>query len=223
VPRLIYVDHDWITNLIPPRSRVLDLGCGDGTLLARLQREKEVKGTGIDISPACVQSCIEKGLPTIEGDIDEGLQDYPDAAFDFVVLCRTLHLVKRPLWVLAEALRVGKRVILSFENEAYWRKRLRFLWKGDLPADGGTSDIPAATHPKNFLTVAKLEKLIGAQAIEVEQKIYSSKFTKGKIGRKPNFRAKIALYQLRCEHNAIKGKNNCQFERYSTNEARLPR
>ncbi len=212
MPRLIYVDHDWITNLISPKSRVLDLGCGDGTLLARLEREKGVKGTGIDISPTCVQSCIEKGIPAIEGDIDEGLQDYPDEAFDFVVLCRTLHLVKRPLWVLAEALRVGKKVIISFENEAYWRKRLRFLFKGDLPADTGTCDIPAATHPLNFLTVAKMEKLIGTQALAVEQKKFSRKFSAGHIRRNPNLRAKIALYVLSQKRNALKYENNCQLK-----------
>ncbi len=212
MPRLIYVDHDWITDIISPNSRVLDLGCGDGALLARLEQEKRVKGTGIDISATCVQSCIEKGIPAIEGDIDEGLQDYPEKAFDFVILCRTLHLVKRPIWVLSEALRMGKKVIISFENEAYWRKRLRFLLRGDLPADTGTCDIPTATHPRNFLTVAKMEKLIGSQGFVVEQKIFSRKFSAGQIHRKTNLRAKIALYVLSQKHNALKYENNCQLK-----------
>ncbi len=214
MPRLIYVDHDWITDLISPGSRVLDLGCGEGALLAYLEMEKGIRGAGIDISPICVRSCIEKGIPAIEGDIDDGLQDYPDMAFDFVVLCRTLHLVKRPLWVLAEALRVGKKVIISFENEAFWRKRLRFLIRGDLPADNGACEIPTTTHPRNFLTVAKMEKIISSQAIVVEQKRCSPNFITGKIRRNPNLRAKIALYLLKLprNHNAIKCADNCEFK-----------
>ena len=212
MPRLVYLDHDWITSLVSPASRVLDLGCGDGTLLARLEREKSVKGAGIDISPSCVQSCIEKGLPATQGDIDEGLHDYPNETFDFVILCRTLHLVQRPLWVLAEALRVGKKVIISFENEAYWRKRFSFLLRGDLPTDIASCNIPAATHPRNFLTVSKMEKLIESQAIEVEQKKFSRGFIAGELHRKPNFRAKIALYLLKNNHNTNQYVTNSQLK-----------
>ncbi|HMF32334.1 MAG TPA: methionine biosynthesis protein MetW, partial [Candidatus Lokiarchaeia archaeon] len=147
------VDHDWIVRNIPPqaRLRVLDLGCGDGTLLDRLERENGVKAIGIDFAPEFVQICIEKGLSAIQADIDEGLQDYPDGAFDYVILCRTFHLVKQPIFVLAESLRVGNHVIISFENEAYWRKRLSFLVRGDLPADHGDRVIPEVTRVRNFL------------------------------------------------------------------------
>lgn len=195
------VDHNWIVGIVPQQARVLDLGCGDGTLLARLERENDVKGIGIEIEPICVQTCIGQGLSVIQADIDEGLQDYPDEAFDFVVLCRTFHLVKRPVFVLAESLRVGSRVLVSFENEAFWKKRLSFLVRGDLPADGGEKRIPEVVRLRNFLTVAKMEALINAEGIHVEKRLFSGNSRGGQIRQKPNIRSHIALYILQRANN----------------------
>ena len=137
----------------------------------------------------------------IQADIDEGLQDYPDGVFDFVILCRTFHFVKEPAFVLAESLRVGSRVLVSFENEAFWKKRLLFLVRGDLPEDGGDNHCPEVVCPRNFLTVAKMEALINAEGIHVEKRFFAGNSRGGEIRQKPNMRSHIALYILQGGNN----------------------
>nr|MDO8088133.1 methionine biosynthesis protein MetW [Candidatus Sigynarchaeum springense] len=190
------VDHDWISRLIPPGSRVLDLGCGTGTLLAKLEHEKGVQGSGIEISQDCIQACIAKGLPAIQADIDEGLKDYPDDAFDFVILCRTLHLVHRPAYVLSEALRVGKHVIISFENEAHWKNRVRFLFSGEISLDNEPHDVLEQDHSRNYLTVKRLETLVQRMGIKIERRYFTRILHAGEVLFLPNARAWLALFVL---------------------------
>ena len=131
--RLIQADRDIITSIIPPNSRVLDLGCGDGGLLAELVEKKQVIGRGVDIDELNLIHGIESGLSVYMGDLDEGLADYPDNSYDYVILNQTLQVIKKPETVIWEMLRVGKFAIVGFPNFGYWLLRLRLLLYGRMP------------------------------------------------------------------------------------------
>lgn len=129
----LHPDYSLIVSIIDPDSSVLDLGCGDGTLLKRLIDEKKVRGKGIEINQSKVIQCIHKGLSVIQGDIDEGLADFTDGEMDYVVLNQTLQSAQKPDYVIKEMLRVGKNAIVSFPNFAYWRIRAYLMLKGKMP------------------------------------------------------------------------------------------
>ncbi len=129
----LHPNYDLIANLVETDSSVLDLGCGDGTLLRKLIDEKNVKGKGIEINQDNVIKSIHKGLSVIQGDIDEGLADFSDGEVDYVVLNQTLQSAQKPDYVINEMLRVGKYGIVSFPNFAYWRIRMYLLLKGKMP------------------------------------------------------------------------------------------
>ena len=127
------LDHLFIVDVIEPRSRVLDLGCGRGTLLQMLVERKDVRGTGVEISEDKVYEAVGKGLSVYHGDIDEGLSYYPDAMFDYVILSQTLQEARETILVMHEALRVGRYLIASFPNFGHWRARLQLLLRGRAP------------------------------------------------------------------------------------------
>jgi len=131
-PGLRY-DLQIISDLIKPESKVLDLGCGDGTLLNFLKKEKKINPYGVEISEKELERCIGKGLPVYHGDIDEGLIDYKKNSFDYVILSQTLQVTKKPYKVLKEMLRIGKRCIVSFPNFGYGAIRFYLLFKGKMP------------------------------------------------------------------------------------------
>ena len=122
-----------IADMIEPGSRVLDIGCGDGALLAYLAREKRVDARGIELSQSGVNACVRHGLSVIQGDADSDLDAFPGDAFDVVVLSRTLQATRQPRHVLEALLRIGKRAIVSFPNFGFWRIRLGLLFHGQMP------------------------------------------------------------------------------------------
>jgi methionine biosynthesis protein MetW len=122
-----------IADMIEPESRVLDIGCGDGALLAYLAHNKSVDGRGIELSQSGVNSCVGHGLSVIQGDADRDLEAYPARAFDVVVLSQTLQATHRPRKVVEELVRIGRRAIVSFPNFGFWRIRLRLLITGRMP------------------------------------------------------------------------------------------
>src|SRR6476620_12405353 len=122
-----------IAEMIEPESRVLDIGCGDGALLAYLAREKGVDARGIELSQSGVNACVRHGLSVIQGDADSDLDAFPNDAFDVVVLSRTLQATRQPRHVLEALLRIGKRAIVSFPNFGFWRIRLGLLFQGQMP------------------------------------------------------------------------------------------
>jgi methionine biosynthesis protein MetW len=126
-------DFHVIGEIVEPGSRVLDLGCGEGELLAWLLEHKRVLARGVEISPAQVRRAIGRGVSVYQGDIDEGLADYPDKAFDYVILSQTLQETRSPLKVLREMLRVGRRAIISFPNFGHWKVRAAMLVNGQAP------------------------------------------------------------------------------------------
>ena len=129
----IRVDLQLIADMIEPHSRVLDVGCGDGTLLDYLVHFRDVDGRGIELSTEGVNASISAGLSVIQGDADTDLKDYPDDVFDYVVLSQTLQAMVQPKAVLSHLLRIAKRAIVSFPNFAHWRARLALGILGRMP------------------------------------------------------------------------------------------
>lgn len=129
----IRVDLQLIADMIEPSSRVLDVGCGDGALLDYLVQFKQVTGRGIELSTDGVNACVAAGLSVIQGDADTDLFDYPDRAFDYVVLSQTLQAMHAPRTTLNQLLRIGRHAIVSMPNFAHWRLRWKLLTEGRMP------------------------------------------------------------------------------------------
>jgi len=154
---------------VAPGSRVLDVGCGDGTLLAALRDERRCDARGMEIDPENVADCVAKGLSVIQGDADSDLAFYPDGSFDYAILSQTLQTTMRPDKVLEELLRVGKRAFVSFPNFAHWRVRLSLLLGGRMPV---TRLLPVAWYETpniHHVTVADFRALVAERGIRVEQ------------------------------------------------------
>jgi methionine biosynthesis protein MetW len=129
----LHLNYSIISDLIEPESKVLDLGCGTGELLQLLKTKKNILGRGVEINQDKVISCIEKGLSVFQGDIDEGLKEYADKSYDYVILNQTLQSTLKPDYVIHEMLRVGKKGVISFPNFAYWRIRFGLFFTGRMP------------------------------------------------------------------------------------------
>ena len=118
---------------VAPGARVLDVGCGDGALMAALRAERQVDARGLELDPANVAAAVARGLSVIQGDADTDLADYPADAFDYAILSQTLQTTRRPDQVLDQLLRIGRKAFVSFPNFAHWRVRLSLLWGGRMP------------------------------------------------------------------------------------------
>jgi len=188
-------DYAIISGLIEPDSKVLDLGCGDGELLEWLAENKRVDARGIEINGVKVQRAIARGVYVYQGDIDEGLADYPDGAFDYVILSQTLQETRRPLQVLREMLRVGKRVIVAFPNFGHWSVRLAHLFSGRAPK---TRLFPYEWYESpniHFLTVQDFAELARKEGWTVERRIFLSGHYLGTV--LPNLMAEVAVFLIR--------------------------
>jgi methionine biosynthesis protein MetW len=134
------VDLLLIAEMVNPGARVLDIGCGDGTLLRILAEKRGVDARGIELSQAGVNSCVAQGLSVIQGDADADLVHYPDLAFDYAILSQTIQATYAPRDVLQQLLRIGKRVIVSFPNFGHWRVRAQLLFGGQMPQTDNLPD-----------------------------------------------------------------------------------
>ena len=162
------VDHAVIANFIEPRARVLDVGCGDGALLALLQEQLQVDGRGVELSQRGVNECVARGLSVIQGDADTDLVFYPDKGFDYVILSQTLQATRDPRQVLRELLRIGDRAIVSFPNFGHWRMRLSLLFRGRMPV---TKDLPHSWYDTpniHFCTIRDFVELCDEIGATVE-------------------------------------------------------
>jgi methionine biosynthesis protein MetW len=127
------IDLDLIAAMITPGSRVLDIGCGDGDLLALLETKRNVDGRGVELSQEGVNASVARGLAVVQGDADRDLANYPDGAFDYVILSQTIQATRNPKEVLRAMKRIGRRVIVSFPNFGHWRVRMKLLLTGRMP------------------------------------------------------------------------------------------
>ena len=176
-------------------TRVLDVGCGDGALMAALRDAKQVDARGMELDPANVAECVARGLSVIQGDANIDLADYPEGAFDYAILSQTLQTTMRPDLVMEQLLRVGRKAFVSFPNFAHWRVRLSLLWGGRMPV---TRLLPIAWYETpniHHVTVDDFRALVRDQGIKVEGAWFLSgdRLTSAAAA---NFRAEHAVFLL---------------------------
>ncbi len=164
-----------IASLVEEGVRVLDVGCGDGTLLEMLVREKEVDGRGMELSQKGVNACVARGLSVIQGDADVDLTAYPDRAFDYVILSQTIQATRNPRRVLEELMRIGRHVIVSFPNFGYWRVRLSLAFGGHMPVTEALDQPWYATPNIHLCTLSDFLDLCQQMEVTIEKAYALSK------------------------------------------------
>ncbi len=187
-----------IGQLVRPDSTVLDLGCGEGDLMQLLVEDKGAVARGIEIAEEKVYRAISRGLSVLHGDLDEGLGDYPEKSFDYVILSQTLQAVYRPLLVVREMLRVGRQAIVSLPNFGYWQVRVQLLCNGRMPC---TDLLPYEWYDTpniHLATVNDFRALCRQEGISIVQAVYLA--DGHRVHLLPNLRASLAIFVL--EKNA---------------------
>jgi methionine biosynthesis protein MetW len=152
------VDLLLIAEMVTPGARVLDIGCGDGTLLRLLAEKRGVDGRGIELSQAGVNSCVARGLSVIQGDADTDLVHYPDLAFDYAILSQTIQATYSPHDVLKQLLRIGKRAIVSFPNFGHWSVRTQLMFGGRMPT---TDNLPDRWYDTPNIHLCTIKDFLG--------------------------------------------------------------
>jgi len=183
-----------IADAVPRGARVLDVGCGDGALLAALQRDKGVDGRGIELSGANVAAAVERGLSVVQGDADADLADYPSHAFDVAILSDTLQAMRSPETVLSELLRIARTAVISFPNFGHWRVRLSLLVGGRMPM---TAALPVpwyATPNIHLCSIDDFRALAAALDVTVEGATFLSRGQR--LTWAENLRAEQAVFVL---------------------------
>lgn len=185
-----------IADLIHPNERVLDLGCGDGLLLRHLIDTCHITGRGVELSEAGVLACVRRGISIRQGDLHEGLGDYPDRSFDTVILSYTIPYLNDPAFVIREMLRVGIRAIVSFPNWGHWRCRFSLLRTGRIPQAPGLAQPWDAAPRARPLTVADFIDFCRAHEIRIWNEIYLQGARRIPARFDKNLRSTTAIFEL---------------------------
>ena len=188
------IDHHIISQIITEGAHVLDLGCGNGELLSFLEKQNHALVQGIELAEDQMHQCVERGLTVLQGDIESGLVDYPDKAFDFVILNQIMQEIKKADFVIQESLRVGKRVIVGFPNFAHIKARLILFAQGRTPINDALPYYWFETPNIRFLTICDFIDYCRKKDIKIEQRYYLGK--SGLIHILPNLFAQNALFVI---------------------------
>jgi methionine biosynthesis protein MetW len=195
---LLRDDLSIVADLVPAGSRVLDLGCGQGELLEYLREKKGAFVRGVELTREGVAGSISRGVPVFQGDLDEGLADFPDGSFDVVVLSQTLQVVRRPLLVLKEMLRVGERGIISIPNFGHWRNRTRLGLRGRMPVSASIPYTWYETPNIHHTTIADFRDFVALADGRVEREValLSETIPARRITLMPNLLADTAVFVI---------------------------
>jgi len=189
-----------VADMIEPGARVLDIGCGDGELLAFLAQAKGVDGRGMELSQSGVNACVRRGLSVIQGDADHDLADYPSDAFDYVVLSQTLQATRQPRRVIEHLVRIGRRAIVSFPNFGHWRIRLRLVLRGRMPVTPALTHVWYETPNIHLCTILDFIALSDELGAVIERGVTLDRsglpFSLNPRGRLANLMAEQALFVL---------------------------
>ncbi len=188
------VEREVIAGWIQAGSSILDLGCGDGELLSLLVREKQVRAQGIEISEEAIHQCVAQGLSVFHEDIDTGLADFSDKSFDYVVLNQTFQQVKKPDFVLEEALRVGRRAIVGFPNFVHFRARFQIFFGGKVPVMPALPYEWYDTPNLHFLSIADFKEYCAKRRIAIKQAVFIA--NNRMVRFLPNLFAEIGVFLL---------------------------
>lgn len=189
-------DLQVIADNVRDGTRVLDIGCGDGSLMAELRGSRRCDARGLELDPANVATAVARGLSVVQGDAERDLADYPDDSFDYALLSQTLQTTHRPDRIIAELLRIAPRAFVSFPNFAHWRVRLSLLWGGRMPV---TRLLPVAWYETpniHHLTIDDFRAFVGERGIAVESCWFLSGDSLTSAAA-ANFRAEHAIFLLR--------------------------
>ena len=192
-------DQSLIAEWINPGSRVLDLGCGDGTLMAHLQEQQEVKGYGLEIDEENIVQCIHKGVDVIQTDLDKGLSEFKKDTFDYVIMTQTLQAIHYPDKLLKEMTRVGREAIVTFPNMGHWKNRLQLALAGHMPKSKTLPYEWYNTPNIHLCTLIDFENLCAANNIEILERTTVDHEHQSSWGMSlfPNLLGEIAIYRFR--------------------------
>lgn len=192
------IDHEALQHWITPQSRVLDLGCGDGSLLKQLQQRHDIEGYGLEIDPEQITACIDNRVNVVEKNLDDGLANFSDDSFDMVVMTQALQVMHYPHLVLNEMLRVGKECIITFPNFGNWRARMYLMFKGRMPVTKQLSYQWYDTPNIHFCTVKDFETLCREQHIRIlDRQMVAERNPDRRLKRIwPNLFGETAIYHL---------------------------